>query len=461
MKLALCLYGQPRCLYEGFEYLNNIIQAYDTDVFYHVWDTTNTQYPVSYSNPYTINKSLQDINCVKELYKPVEYEVEMSREFLNDRESVVFKNTGMHSNSSNLLSQMYSRTKVCNLFKNHYEKTGTKYTMVIFTRFDIMFNKLPSAIDLSKIYTIPNLYDTKFIMDKFFIMKPEYFIKIFGNLYESVNKYIANGCYPKNPFNFNIMYCPEQMITQKIVEDDLYNICMPHPDMKIEIIGFNNIKNSIKYDVYIASTVPTIIDLNLIMYSLREQSCKNLINSITILCLEHDNFEHYKPNISKFLSIHSNVKVELLSKDEYVNVNSILIINYISKNLDSTHNNLIKPLILNTNSSYNLNLILDYNKIISQNDADYLTLSVLDNLGDISIPQDSHSFYLPRSFYELVNKYPIDIFLQDFDETTRTYLVNNLNHFLTLYLRRYDNTVRIKSITDSTKIDLLDLYKIN
>ena len=146
MKIAYLLYGQPRNYKDGYENIKNLfkennINRVDVDFFFHCWlINENEKYNVSpwrkIENKFIVyNKDI--INDLIKLYKPKAYEFENQKNF-------DYKNI---KNSNNILSQMYSRNKVKNLF-NLYNMT---YDFVIMSRFDNIY-VIPS-INLNKINT--------------------------------------------------------------------------------------------------------------------------------------------------------------------------------------------------------------------------------------------------------------------------------------------------------------------
>lgn len=86
MKIALCLYGQPRFINECSPYiLNNLCEGYDVDVFFHFWFDKKLQtQPYKYGgdggwqNQRISTSSIED---ALKIYNPKSYKVEESKSF--------------------------------------------------------------------------------------------------------------------------------------------------------------------------------------------------------------------------------------------------------------------------------------------------------------------------------------------------------------------------------------------
>ena len=166
MKVAFCLYGQPRRFEEGYKYINEFINNntdIEFDFFYHTWYIDpNDDKPLYYesapwrnisSNELIIKKDI--INRINELYKPKSnnYDPPMRFDsFINP--SIIYENTikigniQCTNNISNSLSLCYSCQKVRNILLDWIKKTNIQYDFVITSRFDFL-NEI--KIDLHKL----------------------------------------------------------------------------------------------------------------------------------------------------------------------------------------------------------------------------------------------------------------------------------------------------------------------
>lgn len=201
MKIAICLYGQPRDYKYGYKCINNIIKNNSEntyDFFFHCWIDDNIKYECS---PWRkIDEKIlfienQNIvkNDINQLYKPIYYLYEPPLDKNNDKILIEFEyikkskayinsnNTTKH-NIYNNFSQICSRNKVKNLFEYYIRDTKTNYDIVISTRFDgfdIPKNLKISNIDKNKIYA-RSIHNPRYIIpDNFLIIPPEIYINWF------------------------------------------------------------------------------------------------------------------------------------------------------------------------------------------------------------------------------------------------------------------------------------------
>jgi peroxiredoxin family protein len=86
MKIALCLFGQPRLLVESSQYiLKNLCEGYDVDVFFHFWFDENLQKkPYKYGGAGGWEKQRIPPTAIDDairIYNPKLYKVEKSKVF--------------------------------------------------------------------------------------------------------------------------------------------------------------------------------------------------------------------------------------------------------------------------------------------------------------------------------------------------------------------------------------------
>ena len=151
--VAVCFYGQPRLLEEGFKYIHAFMNNNSDcifDIFYHTWYTTDesvkeydaAQWRNTPKSELTINKDSIDI--INRLYKPTAGYYESPRKFDNFLDpSLINTNTvksSLINNISNTLSCLYSCQQVRNVLSEYIDKTQIKYDFVVSTRFDFLNN---------------------------------------------------------------------------------------------------------------------------------------------------------------------------------------------------------------------------------------------------------------------------------------------------------------------------------
>lgn len=213
MKIAVCLYGQPRDYKNGYMCIDNLIKKNDEntyDFFFHCWIDDNIEYDVSPwrkidKNTLIIKNENVVKNDISQLYKPKSYLYEKpldknKEELLNEMEYIKKSkayancNDRKKDNIYNTFSQIYSRNKVKDLFEEYITTTKTHYDYVISTRFD-GFN-IPKEVKLTniqqpKIYTSSMFRPRYIIPDNFLIIPPEIYINWF-NIYKNIKNIINN-----------------------------------------------------------------------------------------------------------------------------------------------------------------------------------------------------------------------------------------------------------------------------
>ena len=204
MKIAYCLYGQPRNNLEGFKNISNFVNTHtniEVDFYYHAWYSKPTEkkiyYDASPRGKTNQNNLLQVSNIIEilnNLYHPVDYHYEDSRTFDYSK----YKNTIAYYNCqdkkviksiSNVLSQLYSRNQVRNMLYNQ----NKKYDCIITSRFDFL-NPISInlyKIDLSKTYVSDLHYPRKIFPDNFMILSQNDYLNLF-NIFDNLNNIVDN-----------------------------------------------------------------------------------------------------------------------------------------------------------------------------------------------------------------------------------------------------------------------------
>jgi hypothetical protein len=206
MKIAFCLYGQPRKYMNGYIIFKEFLDRHpniEVDFYYHTWFDENALYYEA--SPWRdigkqelqINKDI--IRELNNLYKPKSFLVEKPKIFDTNKykNSLAFSNTKnekMKSNLSNVLSLLYTKNKVRELVHNEIEENHTKYDFIIASRFDFL-NPISihlNSIDINKMYIKRRIRNNSPIMDdSFAIMPVDHFLNIF-NAYNNLDKMINN-----------------------------------------------------------------------------------------------------------------------------------------------------------------------------------------------------------------------------------------------------------------------------
>ena len=192
MRVAFCLYGQPRLYLEGFKHIDDFVKKNSEvtfDFFYHMWfDSSKEYYDCSKYRNITNEELHIDshiIDHVDDLYKPKACKID---------EPIVFDTTSLQKSSlysrssdflqknvQNTLSQLYSKQRVRDIVES-YCRENDEYHLVISSRFDF---RQPIDIDLcsidpSKLY-VNNIHSPRYtINDNFFISSPQIFYTLFN-----------------------------------------------------------------------------------------------------------------------------------------------------------------------------------------------------------------------------------------------------------------------------------------
>jgi hypothetical protein len=209
MKIACCLYGQPRQYKKGYKHLSKFFKKYNVDFFFHTWHSETIEYyeysPWGNCDPLNDCKiHLDTIKNLIDIYKPIEYLVEEPKTFEISEwlsESYAYNNkilTPIIIN--NVMSQIYSKEQVKNIFQKYH----SNYDLVICSRFDLFKDITIDLynIDTSKLY-VSNLHRPRNIFpDHIFICNPKMFCKIL-NMYSNLPNLVnIHECYDEQPIWF-------------------------------------------------------------------------------------------------------------------------------------------------------------------------------------------------------------------------------------------------------------------
>jgi hypothetical protein len=249
-KIAICFYGQPRKLEEGYYSIQqSFYNKYENiDTFVHTWfDENKEKYDASTYRNIDENELKIDKKCIekiKELYSPVQMIVDkpVSFDFTNISQSRMYKNSNqtLIYNLSNTFSQIYSKYQVGKIFEKYSQQYSIQYDIVICIRFDFL-NIIPINICSlleNKIYSSPQK-DNRFLIDDNLIICTNqqlflYYAKTFENIphfcddstFEIICRYVFESfeMSPETLFTANFIYCLGNKIHQTLIF---------HPDIPI------------------------------------------------------------------------------------------------------------------------------------------------------------------------------------------------------------------------------------
>ena len=210
LRVAICLYGQPREAKGGFETFTKLMnQEYHSnitfDIFFHSWIMhENPGEKISYTpSPYRGLKKEQtevDSNILEQLvsmYKPVSFGASIPITFRKEiyENTLLYNNTNEYGqqNANNIMSQTYSRQKVRDTLAAYIKATGAHYDFVLGSRFDYMndiainFNTLEPA----NLHTASYRRPRHSIPDGLIICNQAMFLKVF-NIFNNFHNIVNN-----------------------------------------------------------------------------------------------------------------------------------------------------------------------------------------------------------------------------------------------------------------------------
>jgi len=205
MKIAFCLYGQPRYYNEGFINIYSFLKRnnnIEVDFYYHTWiGNENQKYDISsWAFTRQINNEVLKIdkniiNKLNELYKPRDFCFDNVKDFdlQKYKNSIFIMHDTNEKDDKNVMSQFYSRNQVRNLLLDNIKKNNIEYKYVITSRFDFL---KPITIDLNninpdKIY-VANLHlPRKIFPDNLMILSINNYLNLF-NTFENLDNILHN-----------------------------------------------------------------------------------------------------------------------------------------------------------------------------------------------------------------------------------------------------------------------------
>jgi hypothetical protein len=230
VKIAYCLYGQPRCITEGSKIIKKFVENHDVDFYYHTWTLPDEITHYSHAEYRNIPKDQLKydkdiIRKINSLYNPKAYLFEEARDFDIEKNnellnSMAYSNTDNKNRGiriSHCLSQLYSRQQVRNLLYNTLQKENIEYDFVITSRFDFL-KEINVNIDLNninneKIYVSDYHIPRAIFADNILLLGVENFFK-FSNSYDNLYNIINNKTLDTLVTNYNeeLVLAPENLL---------------------------------------------------------------------------------------------------------------------------------------------------------------------------------------------------------------------------------------------------------
>lgn len=216
LRVALCLFGQPRRFKDGHKVFMDWLKApyhhnVTVDVFFHTWFMTptngnNNTFTVSAYRPMPArDKVIQEgtIDKLIELYNPVAYFEE--KPIIFDRamyeDSLLYSRTNEmgKDNANNTLSQQYSRQKVRDILFDYMKQQQVPYDFVIGSRFDFL---IPITVNLNElqpemVHLTSCRFPRKHLPDPLIITNTQIFGKLF-NVFRNLANLVNNEVLAKH-----------------------------------------------------------------------------------------------------------------------------------------------------------------------------------------------------------------------------------------------------------------------
>ena len=200
MKVAWCLYGQPRDYEEGYKNIINYItnEKVECDFFFHAWYNNNniiSQSPWAKERNNRLKKSNniiitnETINDVIKLYKPKKYCTENERLFSFNESSILYNQTLNKDNINNCLSCLYSTESSIQILNTYIKDTNTNYDIIFISRFDFLkpINIKLNSINKNNIYA-----SNKHIVNNRMLICPTLLCGNYEKLYKFIGSLYSN-----------------------------------------------------------------------------------------------------------------------------------------------------------------------------------------------------------------------------------------------------------------------------
>lgn len=209
MKIALCFYGQPRSVENGYQYFKKfILDKHDVDIYAHLWEHAN-------------------INAFFDLYSPITYKVEKQINFIVPEGIYGIQPWhGEHAfttHAFNSISQAYSYYE-CNKLRNSYSsKHNINYDLIIKARTDTKIYCLDMEFIKPNMYNVP-AEPSGFIYNDVIAFCSSNISDIIANKYENFNTWYSNKVYDFIPESLNYRVLQENDIDIYRLENTHINL---------------------------------------------------------------------------------------------------------------------------------------------------------------------------------------------------------------------------------------------
>ena len=193
MKIALCLYGQPRNYVKGFKDINEkILLHYNADVFGHLWwskDNIDNVYETApwVKETYKIEEDLA--NQISSLYKFKRIKFEAPKTFIPTKTYKVSMQDRHDLFYNSFCCRYYSVKSSIELLEQYEKDENIMYDWVLLSRTDMFISKFPplESLNNKNVYSISFHADKKYTFnDNFWIIGREY-LYVFKNVLDNLD----------------------------------------------------------------------------------------------------------------------------------------------------------------------------------------------------------------------------------------------------------------------------------
>lgn len=214
MKIALCLFGQPRNYRIGYKNLEDyLLSKYNVDKFAHIWWSKEMAGETYDSSPWAPNNYIIEGDLDKKINSLYKFNdvIFQTPQIFKPLKKYIVHNKDHDSIYDSLKSRFYSLNRVLSLAKSY----NTDYDFLIVTRYDIGIRSLPDFNNLNEdnIY-VPNMHIGRkdIFNDNFWIFGKNHKY-VFENLYSDFDK------------NYDMIQNMPIVFKEKLSSDSELNIC--------------------------------------------------------------------------------------------------------------------------------------------------------------------------------------------------------------------------------------------
>jgi hypothetical protein len=199
LKLALCLSGQARSLFQAKKYIQkNLLDPYNVDVFCHTWKPQGGILQM---------KLFEDINFI---YDPIYLAYDMPIPATTN--SDMFVPNASHP-ANFCTSMFYSIYKANDLRIKQQLQNSVKYDFVIRSRFDLALNKVIdfNSLEKGKVYVSKDTDGPNPLLnDQFAIADPD-----------TMNIYASTFLYLRKLHESGVSFCGHEMLQEQLLRNSI------------------------------------------------------------------------------------------------------------------------------------------------------------------------------------------------------------------------------------------------